>query len=196
MRAGYFSGYETAGVLEARISALESDFTAQDAEIVALQAGIVDVYTAHAQGAIAPFAIGSGAVVRIDVPAFVTGDQFPEGGEWVRSGGLIVYGAGLAGLYEVHCATAFSTSVAGATTYTLEVVEGTALATVPVRRDIVRGAIEKQLTTSDTTVIPTGYLRLRETGGEIGLFMFHDDGGSATIDITNLSLVLQRSRNP
>lgn len=196
MRAGYFSGYETAGVLEARVAALEGDFAAQDAEIAALQAGIVDVYTAHAQGAIAPFAVGSGAVVRVNVPALVVGDQFPTGGEWVVSGGLLVYPGSLAGLYEVHCPTAFSTSLGSATLYTWEVVEGTALATVPVRREIVRGAVEKQLTVSETIVIPTGFLRLQETGGEIGIFVFHDSGSSATLESSNLSLVLHRVRNP
>jgi hypothetical protein len=75
-------------------------------------------------------------------------------------------------------------------------VEGTALATVPVRRDFVRGATEKQLTVSETAVTPTGYLHLRETGGEIGIFVFHDAGSSATIEATNLTLLLQRSRNP
>lgn len=196
MRAGYFSGYETAGALESRVTDLEGDFATQAAEIAALQAGIVDIYTAHAQGSFAPFAVASGAVVRLTVPAFVAGDQFPSGGEWAISGGLIVYGPELAGLYEVHCPTAFSTNLAVATVYTLEVVEGTALATVPVRRDFVRGAVEKQLTLSDTAVNPTGYLRLQETGGEIGLFIFHDGGVSATLEITLLSLVLQRARLP
>lgn len=182
--------------LESDVSALEGDFTTQASEIAELQAGIVDIYTAHAQGSFAPFAVGAGAVVRLNVPAFVTGDQFPSSGEWVISGGLIVYGPELAGLYEVHCPTSFSTNLAAATVYTLEVVEGTALATVPVRRDFVRGAVEKQLTLSDTSVNPTGYLRLQETGGEIGLFIFHNSGSSATLDITLLSLVLQRARLP
>lgn len=196
MRAGYFSGYETAGVLEARVAALEGDFAAQDAEIAALQAGIVDVYTAHAQGAIAPFAVASGAVVRINVPALVSGDQFPNDGSWVVTGGLIDYPGSLAGLYEVHCPIAFSTSLGAATVYTWEVVEGTSLATVPVRRDFATFSVEKQITASDTSATPTGYLRLRDTGGQIGIFVFHNSGSSATLEATTLSLVLQRSSLP
>lgn len=189
MQAGYCFGYGVCGQLEA-------EFAAQQAEIAALQAGIVDVYTAHAQGALAPFAVNTGAVVRVNIPALVTGDQFPSDGEWMVSGGLIVYGGELAGLYEVHCPTPFSTSLGAATVYTWEVVEGTALATAPVRRDIVRGAIEKQLTVSETMANPTGFLRLQETGGEIGIFVFHDSGSNATLESTGLSLTLHRVRNP
>lgn len=196
MRAGYYSGYETAGTLEARVTALEGDFTAQDAEIAALQAGIVDVYTAHAQGAIAPFAVASGAVVRVNVPALVTGDQFPDDGSLVVTGGLIVYPGAWAGLYEVHCPIAFSTSLGSPVVYTWEVVEGTSLATVPVRRDIATFSVEKQIAASDTSATPTGYLRLRDTGGQIGIFVFHDSGSSATLEATTLSLILQRSRLP
>lgn len=175
--------------------ALEAEFAAQQAEIEALQAGQLDVYTAHAQGTLAPFVVNSGAVVRVNIPALVAGDLFPDG-SWVVSGGLISYGGELAGLYEVHCPIAFATSIAALTEYTWEVVEGTALATVPVRRDIVRGAVEKQLTISETICVPTGYLRLQETGGEIGIFVFHDSGSNATLSSSSLSLVLQRSRLP
>lgn len=189
MQAGYCFGYSVCGQLEAEVSA-------QQSEINALQAGIVDVYTAHAQGAVAPFAVDSGVVVRVDVPALVANDLFPSDGEWVVSGGLIVYSGELAGLYEVHCPASFSTSIGAATLYTWEVVEGTDLATVPVRRDIVRGATEKQLTISETIVNPTGFLRLQETGGEIGIFVFHDSGSNATLESSNLSLALHRVRNP
>lgn len=182
--------------IESRLAALEGDQSTQAAEIAALQAGIVDVYTCHAQGPLAPFVVNSGAVVRVNVPAFVVGDQFPNDGSWVVTGGLIVYPGSLAGLYEVHMPTSFSTSLGSATVYTWEVVEGTALATVPVRRDIVRGAVEKQLTISETMVNPTGFIRLLETGGEIGIFVFHDSGSNATLESTNLTLALHRIRNP
>lgn len=190
---GYGFGY---GNLEDRVAALEGDFATQAAELAAIQAGIVDVYTVHAQGAIAPFAVGSGAVVRVNVPALVTNDQFPDDGSWVVTGGLIDYPGSLAGLYEVHCPIAFSTSLGAATVYTWEVVEGTSLATVPVRRDIATFAVEKQITASDTSSTPTGYLRLRDTGGQLGIFVFHDSGSSATLEVTTMSLVLQRSRLP
>lgn len=182
--------------LESDVSALEGDFTTQASEIAALQAGQLEIYTAHAQGAIAPFAVASGAVVRINVPSLVANDQIPNDGSWVVSGGLIVYPGSLAGLYEVHCPISFSTSLGAAVIYTFEVVEGTGLATVPVRRDIATYSTEKQIAASDTSVNPTGYLRLRDTGGEIGIFVFHNSGSSATLEATTLSLVLQRSSLP
>lgn len=174
---------------------LETNQATQAATIAAVQAGIVDVYTVHAQGAFAPFVVGAGAVVRLNIPTLVADDLFPPA-TWTVSGGIISYGGELAGLYEVHCPTSFSTNLAAATVYTLEVVEGTDLTAVPVRRSIASGAVEKQLTISDTTINPTGYLRLQETGGEIGLFIAHNSGVGATLDITSLSLVLQRSRLP
>lgn len=185
------------GSLANRVADLETNQATLEAEIAALEAGQLDVYTAHAQGAVAPFAIAAATAIRINVPALVPGDIFPPDiGLWVLSGGVLSYDGSLAGLYEVHCPGSFSTSVAAVTAYTLEVVEGLNLATSPVRRDVVSYVIEKQLTISDTTLNPTGYLRLQETGGQIALFMSHNHGSAATIEFTTLSLVLQRSRLP
>lgn len=198
MRAGYFQGYTDVefSALETRVTDLETNQATQAADIAALEAGIVDVYTLHAQGALAPFAVGAGAVVRVDVPALVAGDIFPaDPGLWVLAGGIVNYDGSLAGVYEVHMPVSFSTSIGAATVYTWDVVEGTDLATVPVRRDVARFAVEKQLTISETTANPNGLLRLQPTGGEIGIFVFHNSGGGATLEATTLSLLLTRERS-
>lgn len=197
MRAGYFQGYTDAefAALATRVTDLETNQTTQAAEIAALEAGSLDVYTMHAQGSLAPFAVGAGAVVRVNVPALASGDIFPaDPGLWVLSGGIVSYDGSLAGVYEVHMPVSFSTSVAAATVYSWDVVEGTDLATVPVRRDQARFSVEKQLTISETTANPTGLLRLQPTGGEIGIFVFHNSGGAATLEATTLSLLLTRER--
>lgn len=183
------------GSIASRVAALEEEQEAVTEDVTAVEHGQLDVYTVHAQGAVASFPIAAGASARINVPALVSGDVFPDDpGRWVLSGGILTYDGSLAGLYEVHCPGAFSTSVPAVTTYRLEVAEGTDMATTPVKRDTVSYAVEKQQTISDTTVNPTGYLRLQPTGGQIALFMSHNHGSSATIDFTTLSLVLQRSR--
>lgn len=190
---GYQIGFQN---VASAIADLETNQATQAAEIAAIEAGIVDVYTFHAQGALAPFAVGAGAVVRVNVPAVVAGDIFPEEpGLWVLAGGIVSYDGSLAGVYEVHTPVSFSTTIAAATVYSWDVVEGTDLATVPVRRDQARFSVEKQLTISETTANPTGLLRLQPTGGEIGIFVFHNAGGSATLEATTLSLLLTRERS-
>lgn len=190
---GYQIGFQN---VASAIADLETNQTTQAAEIAAIESGIVDVYTLHAQGAIAPFAVGVGAVVRVNVPALVSGDIFPaDPGLWVLAGGIVSYDGSLAGVYEVHMPVSFSTTIAAATVYSWEVVEGTDLATVPVRRDQARFSVEKQLTISETTANANGLLRLQPTGGELGIFVFHNAAGAATLEATTLSLLLTRERS-
>jgi hypothetical protein len=178
---------------------LQGRLEEQSAELASLEAGQLDVRTAHLRGNVGPLVVPAATLVRIPLPAIVAANTHPGNGAGARnSDGVLVYADSEAGGYEAHCSISFGTNTAADVIYRFYIAEGTSLAGItaigdPLVRDLEFSAIEKRLTAGDSTTVPSGHMFLRSGGGQVAAFVEHNSASSITLDVTYLSLFLQRS---
>lgn len=183
--------------LDDRISDLETNLAAQEAQIQAVADSIVAAYYVAGRGSGAGQVVASGALVRVPLPGIF--EKLPNNADWSRNGnGIYDYGGNVAGTYSAKCIVNFGVSLGVLQLYTFHFVEGTDLLNVTAIPDVTRirdscvCSLERAVNTGQGSAVISGPLILQPTGGQIALLVQHNSGLSVTITPGTLLPFLHR----